>query len=558
MVSPLITTKNPLITINSCTQHLFKDQIFTRKIRCNNNSQKQNSKKPMKEYHRRRRTQSASSVVISPGEEIPAIGRHKPGKSGVKRGFLEVGDRDMVVLCGVGYYVNGFRGFPWLALNFHMAHNLNMHPSALQIVQNSANLPMVAKPFYGILSDALYIGGARRLPYISIGVVLQVLSWGSLALIPVANEALAPIMACILLGNLGASISEVAKDALVAEYGHNTKLPGLQSYAYMASAIGGVLGNLLGGFFLLKTHQTKSMFLAFAAMLMFQLTISLTTREESLGLSQPSIHRARLSESVPQIIKKQYSDLTVAVKEEGILHPLFWLVSSILVIPMLSGSIFCYQTQCLNLDPLIIGMSKVTGQLMLLGLAVVYNRFGKTVPMRNLAVGVQILYAFSLLLDLVLVKGINIQIGISNEVFTLCFSGLAETIGQFKLLPFYVFFASLAPQGCEGSLMSFLASVLCLSSIFSGFLGVGFASFLGINSGDYSRLPLGIVVQFVLALLPLCWIGFVPDLQAVAVDEKCGRIGRSKRTRMNRRVGRVVFDSAAISYRRERESDLRR
>lgn len=75
----------------------------------------------------------------------------------------------MMILCGFGYWVQGFRCFPWLALNFHMAHNLNLHPSTLQLVQNTGNLPMVAKPMYGILSDALYIGGAHRIPYISIG-----------------------------------------------------------------------------------------------------------------------------------------------------------------------------------------------------------------------------------------------------------------------------------------------------------------------------------------------------------------------------------------------------
>ncbi|KAL0349066.1 UNVERIFIED_CONTAM: putative folate-biopterin transporter 9, chloroplastic [Sesamum angustifolium] len=428
----------------------------------------------------------------------------------------------MMVLCGLGYYVNGFRGFPWLALNFHMAHNLNMHPSTLQLVQNSGNLPMVAKPLYGILSDALYIGGAHRIPYVSIGVLLQALSWGSLALIPMASEARPALMACVLLSNLGASIAEVAKDALVAEYGQKNKVPGLQSYAYMASAVGGVLGNLLGGFFLLKTQQTKSMFLAFAAMLVLQLTVSLKTTEDSLGLSQPSTYPL-VRESIPMSFKKQYSDLMAVIKEESISRPLFWVVSSILAIPILSGSIFCYQTQCLNLDPSVIGMSKMS-------------------------------YAFALLLDLVLVKQLNIQLGIPNEVFALCFSGLAETIAQFKLLPFYVLFASLAPRGCEGSLMSFLGSALCLSSIFSGFLGIGLASFLGITSGNYSSLPLGIMIQFFAALLPLHWIDYVPMSQVV--PEKAVKKGRSKRTRRNRRVGRVLFDSV-YSYRRERESDLR-
>lgn len=84
-------------------------------------------------------------------------------------GFPHVGSREMLDLCGFGYWVQGFRCFPWLALNFQMAYNLSLHPSTLQLVQNYGNLPMVAKPLYGILSDILYINGAHRIPYISIG-----------------------------------------------------------------------------------------------------------------------------------------------------------------------------------------------------------------------------------------------------------------------------------------------------------------------------------------------------------------------------------------------------
>jgi hypothetical protein len=86
-----------------------------------------------------------------------------------RRGVSPAGSRQMLLLCGLGYWVQGFRCFPWLALSFHMAHNLNLSPSSLQLVLNSGNLPMVAKPLYGVFSDALYVGGARRIPYVSIG-----------------------------------------------------------------------------------------------------------------------------------------------------------------------------------------------------------------------------------------------------------------------------------------------------------------------------------------------------------------------------------------------------
>ncbi|MCH81071.1 putative folate-biopterin transporter 8 chloroplastic-like, partial [Trifolium medium] len=232
----------------------------------------------------------------------------------------QIGSKQMLILCGFGYWLQGFRCFPWLALNFHMASNLNLDPSILQLVQYSANLPMVAKPLYGILSDVIYIGGAHRIPYIVIGDIvgyvdiglklpanldiaanaavvvqmvlscpfphsikldnsfhvnmsyvqlaslflLQIFAWNYLAFVPAAREVLTILVAAVLLSNLGASITEVAKDALVAEYGKKQKIGGLQSYAFMALAAGGILGNMIGGYFLLKLPP-RIMFIIFSS-----------------------------------------------------------------------------------------------------------------------------------------------------------------------------------------------------------------------------------------------------------------------------------------------------
>ncbi|XP_030477096.1 probable folate-biopterin transporter 8, chloroplastic isoform X1 [Syzygium oleosum] len=511
-------------------------------ILCTQNKNPNTMNKPSKKP----KVTIASPILVIPSPVSEGRLRKNRGCE-ERKDFLQVGGRQMAGLCGFGYWVQGFRCFPWLALNFHMARNLKLPPSTLQLVQYSGNLPMVAKPLYGILSDAIYVGGAHRLPYLSAGVLLQVLSWGPLALIPLAREALPNLVACVLLSNIGASISEVAMDALVAEYGQKHNLRGLQSYAFMASAAGGILGNLLGGYILLRTPP-KDMFFIFTCLLSLQFAMSLMTKEASLGVSQPSVNTLK-KKSILLSIRNQLSDLLRAVREESISGPLAWIVLSIMMVPILSGSIFCFQTQCLHLDPTVIGMSRVIGQLLLLFTSILFDRYWKNISMRRLIGVVQVLYACLLLLDLVLVRQINLKLGIPNDVFSLCFSGLAETIAQFKLLPFSVLFANLCPQGCEGSLTSFLASALCLSSIFSGFLGVGLASLIRITSGDYSSLPVGILIQFMVALLPMAWIHLLPvSLNTVEKDRKRGL---SKRRRRNRRVGRVVFGSV-ISYRRER------
>ncbi|KAG2313174.1 hypothetical protein Bca52824_024731 [Brassica carinata] len=123
-------------------------------------------------------------------------------------------------------------------------------------------------------------------------------AWGSLGIFPASREALPSLMGLALLSNLGASVTEVAKDALVAEYGLRYHMNGLKSYALMASAVGGVLGNLLGGYCLLKTPP-RILFLAFTAILSLQLTVSLSSKEESFGL-------ARIRETS---FKKHFSDL---------------------------------------------------------------------------------------------------------------------------------------------------------------------------------------------------------------------------------------------------------
>ena len=396
------------------------------------------------------------------------------------------------------------------------------------------------------------------------------LSWGPLALIPNVGEALPTLMACVLVSNLGAAITEVAQDALVAEYGQKHKMVGLQSYTFIAIAIAGIIGNSLGGIILSKMHP-RIVLMIFTTLLLIQLSISLATKEECLGLSKPSsqlvgqesvlgnldtnklkvdpVEAGSKEVNILGSIKRQFSNLFVALREETISRPLTWLVASATMVPMLTGSIFCYQTQYLNLDPSIIGMSKVIGQVVLLSLTVMYNRWWKNIPMRKLISAVQRLYAASLLLDLVLVQQINLKIGIPNDIFALCFSSLAETIHTFKCIPFFVLIGSVCPAGCEASVTAFLASALTLSSIVSGFFGIGLASLLGITSDNYTNLPIGIIAQSLTALIPLLWINNLPDSQPGVAKES--NKGRSKHTGRNRRVTRVVFDTI-FSHRRER------
>lgn len=88
---------------------------------------------------------------------------------------LTDGGNKVKMLLGLGFWMQGFRCFPWMAVIFFLKDGLHVDPSTLQILQNSANLPMVAKPFYGLVSDSFYVFGQHRIPYIAFGGMIYML-----------------------------------------------------------------------------------------------------------------------------------------------------------------------------------------------------------------------------------------------------------------------------------------------------------------------------------------------------------------------------------------------
>ncbi|XP_031106933.1 probable folate-biopterin transporter 7 [Ipomoea triloba] len=420
------------------------------------------------------------------------------------------------VLLGLGFWIQGFRCFPWMGVNFFLKDNLRVDPSTLQILQSSANLPMVAKPFYGILSDSIYISGQHRIPYIAFGAFLQALSWFVLALLSYsAAISFSTITAYLLLGNLGASIVEVANDAIVAELGKqpspsSTSSGELQSFVWMAASLGGILGNLLVGI-VINRISAQDMFILFGVLLSLQFLVTVFIKESTLDLPKSSSSSSS-SISNHHGIKKQLSELMVALKNPEISYSIAWFATSFAAVPALTGTMFYYQTQHLKIETSVLGISKVFGQIMMLLWGVIYNKHLKSVSPRKLIAGIQVLMAVLMLSDMLFVKGVYGRIGIPESLYVVIISGFLEMLCFFKILPFSVLMAQLCPPGCEGSVMAFLMSAVALAMVVSGYLGVALASHVKVTSGnDFSGFPSGLLIQAASTLVPLVCSSFIPD-----------------------------------------------
>ncbi|KAJ6697183.1 hypothetical protein OIU85_003536 [Salix viminalis] len=184
---------------------------------------------------------------------------------------------------------------------------------------------------------------------------LQSVSWLAIAILSPSGISIVTLSLCLLLSNLGASIAEVANDAIVAEIGKQPAAPRkksrsyssgeLQSFVWIASSAGGVLGNLLGGV-AITIYGPQAMFLLFSLTVALQLFIIITVRESSLNLPRSS---SRVG------LRKQLSDLSVALQKPEIARSITWLAASNAIVPALTGTMFFYQTQYLNINSSVLG-----------------------------------------------------------------------------------------------------------------------------------------------------------------------------------------------------------
>uniref|UniRef100_A0A452Z0P8 Uncharacterized protein n=1 Tax=Aegilops tauschii subsp. strangulata TaxID=200361 RepID=A0A452Z0P8_AEGTS len=150
-----------------------------------------------------------------------------------------------------------------------------------------------------------------------VAALLQAVSWLGIALWP--SLSLPVLTIFLLLSNFGASICEVANDAIVAEAGKQaTSSSGgqLQSFACMFGASAGALGNLLGGI-ALSYFSPKLMFLFFAIVLVLQFFTTVAIPESSLKLP-----KATTNTSVISSIRKQTKELSYAL----CMPEIFWFL----------------------------------------------------------------------------------------------------------------------------------------------------------------------------------------------------------------------------------------
>ncbi|MDY6939883.1 MAG: folate/biopterin family MFS transporter [Cyanobacteriota bacterium] len=396
------------------------------------------------------------------------------------------------------YFVQGILGLARLAVSFFLKDDLGLTPAQVSAMMGIVALPWIVKPLYGFISDGLPILGYRRRPYLILSGILGAVSWIALGSV-VQTAWMATLI--IALSSLSVAISDVIVDSLVVERARRESIGAagsLQSLCWGTSAFGGLLTAYLSGF-LLEHLGTQTVFLITAS---FPLLICVTAQAIA---EEPTEKRSDLA-----TVKHQIGQLKAAVVQKSI-----WLPTAFIFIwqatPTADSAFFFFTTNELGFPAEFLGRVRLVTSLAALAGVWLFQRFFKTVPFRQIFAWSTVLSALLGMTTLLLVTHANRAIGIDDRWFSLGDSLVLTVMGQIAFMPVLVLAARLCPKGVEATLFALLMSVTNLAGMVSHELGAVLMHWMEITPTNFDNLWLLVLVTNLSTLLPLPFLGWLPE-----------------------------------------------
>lgn len=405
------------------------------------------------------------------------------------------------------YVVQGILGLARLAISFFLKDELALSPAQVSALMGIAALPWVIKPLFGFISDGLPIFGYRRRPYLILSGLLGAIAWICLA--TVVHTAWAAT-AAIALSSLSVAVSDVIVDSLVVERvrGESVSEAGsLQSLAWGASAVGSLVTAYFSGY-LLQHVNPHTVFAITATFPLIVSAVAWLIVEEPVRDAHPE-EKTTTSSNFSRV-SHQLQLLRQAISQKAIWMPtafLFLLQAT----PTADAGFFYFTTNQLGFQPEFLGRVRLVTSLASLIGVWIFQRFLKSVPFRILFGSTTILSAALGMTTLLLVTHANRSLGIDDHWFSLGDSLILTVMGQIAYMPVLVLAARLCPPGVEATFFALLMSITNLAGLLSHEMGAVLTYLLGITETNFERLWLLVAIANLTTLLPLLFLGWLPD-----------------------------------------------
>jgi len=369
-------------------------------------------------------------------------------------------------------------------------------------------VPWCFKVLYGFLSDCLPISGLRRKPYFMTGWVVYVLSNVILMLTPMPS-----IQMCILLvftQTAGYMLADVMTDALIVErsrYETTENRGTMQSKGYIIRFFGSVIGASIGAVVYNKEEwdwylPINVIFLinaAFPAFFLIPLVPFLMEIE---------------TQCEPKNFWLQCKDLFHTAQLRSVWQPMTF-VYVYNALQLTNPAWMNFLVEGLDFAAWEIGLVGVVGSVMAWFGIMVYKEFFFASNWRIVFFWCTTLASLIALCQLILVFGLNKEVGISDIFFSMGDDVLVEFVIAVQFLPMCIMYLGLCPEGSEGTTYAMLTTWSNLAGslafdVSTALTSIWDVSSETIESGDFSGVWKLSLLCGLVGPLPLCLLFLIP------------------------------------------------
>eukprot|EP00286_Rhodomonas_abbreviata_P023237 CAMPEP_0181301162 /NCGR_PEP_ID=MMETSP1101-20121128/7274_1 /TAXON_ID=46948 /ORGANISM="Rhodomonas abbreviata, Strain Caron Lab Isolate" /LENGTH=483 /DNA_ID=CAMNT_0023406443 /DNA_START=301 /DNA_END=1752 /DNA_ORIENTATION=- len=450
------------------------------------------------------------SLVAPDSDPLRSARPVGPGKSKEE----QEKNREVTLVCiaaGWVMFLEGINGMSGLAVSYFFKNTLKVEPATLSSIGSITALPWTCKPLYGFISDGFPLFGYRRKPYLLLAGVFGSISWFLMSryVTTVVGAAV-----CMTFGSAAIAVANVIAEALVVERSRGESqeyASRLQSIIYAGQAVGGIIAAWLGGE-LLTFMSDQQVFLLVASFPLSLIVIAFVVPEHRY-YGDALAERSKIGERLQGLFD--------AFRQPQVWRPcafIFLLNAT----PATGATWFYFYTDVLKFSSSFLGTIGVVGACFTLLGVFVFDATLKKASFRPVFLWSTIISTILGLSQLLLVFRWNEALGIPDTVFCLGESAVLSIIGWICTMPVLVLAARLCPEGMEGTMYALIMSINNLGGIVGAQLGALLTTALGVTEQNLERFWLLVLICNLSTVLPLFFIGFIPDIDPGATQEKDG------------------------------------
>ncbi|OQR93655.1 folate-Biopterin Transporter (FBT) family [Achlya hypogyna] len=389
------------------------------------------------------------------------------------------GLRTLFVLCGTNF-LSGLISIDLFAVDYMLKDEFHLSPASAQLTTTSLMLPWALKPFWGLITDTVSIGGYHRKPFY---VLCGCLAFGCTSLLGLKDivHSYELALAVLLLRSVGYAFIDVIIDAVLAEQARKDVVSGaqnLQSIASFYKAFGVVLASVLKGPLITELGPRLVFTVMSFVMPLPYIVLSCIMVEARTGHADS--FRVRL--------RDQYRLLATSFASPIVWRPALFLLLSIGLSPTILQVYFYFGTAELHFSANFIASLSLVGALTAMATTLLYQAKMKHVPFRSIFVWSQVGIVCANAATLLLVTRTNLALGIPDKAFVIGEDVAIVIVKYMQIMPITVLCAKLCPQGVEGTMFAGFDSIMNGSYLISGYLGAVLAQHAGITERNFENL----------------------------------------------------------------------